>query len=193
MFDLNSLSPRTTAVLSLDCQNGILELLPESARILPAAASVLAAARAKGFPVIHVGLGFRPGHPEVDPGHPTFGRILQSGKFVIGTDSAAFAGGLGAKPEELVVHKHRVSAFSGNDLEMILRSKGINHLVLFGIATSGIVLSTVREASDKDFRSLVIEDCCYDADEEVHRVLMTKVFLRQAGVVKADAFVKALA
>lgn len=192
MFDLNSLNPRTTAILSLDCQNGILEFVPGSDRILPAAASVLAAARKKGFPIIHVGLGFRPGYPEMDPGHPTFGRILQSGKFLLGSDSAAFAGGLGVKPEELVVHKHRVSAFSGNDLEMILRSKGLNHLVLFGIATSGIVLSTLRDASDKDFRCLVIEDCCFDGDEEVHRVLTKKVFLRQAGVVTSDAFVKAL-
>lgn len=192
MFDLNSLDPRNTAVLSLDCQNGILEFVPDSERILPSAARVLAAARKKGFPILHVGLCFRPGYPEVDPGHPTFGRILQSGKFLAGSDSAALAAGLGARADEIFVHKHRVSAFSGNELEMILRSKGITHLVLFGIATSGIVLSTVREASDKDFRCLVIEDCCFDGDEEVHRVLTKKVFVRQAGVVTSDEFVRAL-
>ena len=192
MFELSQLNPKTTAILPLDCQNGVLELLKGSDRIIPAAAKALSAAHERGYRVIHVGLGFRAGYPEVDPAHPTFGMVRQMGKFIIGTDSAAFPASLGARPEDLVVHKHRVSAFSGNDLEMILRSQGLSQLVLFGIATSGIVLSTVREAADKDFRCMVLEDCCFDGDEEVHRVLTQKVFARQAKVVTAEAFAGAL-
>ena len=78
--------------------------------------------------------------------------------------------------------KRRVSAFSGSDLEVVLRSLGVSHLVLTGIATSGVVLSTTREAADKDYRITVLADCCADRDEEVHRVLTTKVFPRQADV-----------
>ena len=89
-------------------------------------------------------------------------------------------------PEEITVYKHRVSAFSGNDLQMILRSQSITQLVLFGIATSGIVLSTLRQASDLDYRCVVVKDCCFDGDEEVHRVLTEKVFAKQATVVGAD-------
>jgi len=59
-------------------------------------------------------------------------------------------------------------------------------MVLAGIATSGVVLSTLREAADKDYRITVLSDGCADADEEVHRVLTTKVFLRQADVMTVD-------
>jgi nicotinamidase-related amidase len=64
--------------------------------------------------------------------------------------------------------------------------------MLAGIATSGVVLSTVRHAADADYRLVVVEDCCADRDAEVHRVLTEKVFVRQATVVKADAVVVAL-
>jgi nicotinamidase-related amidase len=65
---------------------------------------------------------------------------------------------------------------------MVLRAGGIDHLVLTGIATSGVVLSTLREAADRDFRLTVLADACSDGDEEVHRVLTEKVFPRQAEV-----------
>ena len=57
--------------------------------------------------------------------------------------------------------------------------------MLSGIATSGVVLSTLREAADKDYAITILSDCCADRDEEVHRVLTTKVFARQAEVMKA--------
>ena len=62
----------------------------------------------------------------------------------------------------------------------------IQHLILTGIATSGVVLSTVREAADKDYCITVLADCCADADEEVHRVLTTKVFPRQTDVLALE-------
>jgi nicotinamidase-related amidase len=67
----------------------------------------------------------------------------------------------------------------------VLRSHDIDTLVLCGIATSGVVLSTVREGADRDYRLIVLEDLCLDADEEVHRVLTQKVFPRQADVVNS--------
>jgi isochorismate hydrolase len=69
----------------------------------------------------------------------------------------------------------------------------VTRLVLLGIATSGVVLSTVRWAADADYEIIVLEDCRADADEEVHRVLMQKVFPRQATVVQAQEFLQALA
>jgi nicotinamidase-related amidase len=95
--------------------------------------------------------------------------------------------------EDVVVTKHRVSAFAGTDLDMILRANHIETLVLAGIATSGVVLSTVRHAADADYRIIIVEDCCADRDPEVHRVLTEKVFARQTTVVKAQAALAALA
>ncbi len=66
-------------------------------------------------------------------------------------------------------------------------------MILTGIATSGVVLSTLRDAADQDYRMVVIGDCCADADPEVHRVLTEKVFPRQADVIRLDDFLKSLA
>jgi nicotinamidase-related amidase len=79
-----------------------------------------------------------------------------------------------------------VSAFAGSDLEVVLRAQGIEHIVLAGIAVSGVVLSTLREAADKDYEITVLSDCCFDSDEEVSRVLMEKVFTKQANVVTGN-------
>jgi nicotinamidase-related amidase len=119
-----------------------------------------------------------------------FAMVRQNDLFIIGTESAAFHEAIAPKPDEITIVKHRVSAFSGNDLEMILRSQSITHLVFFGIATCGIALSTLRQASDLDFRCVVVKDCCFDGDEEVHRVLTEKVFARQASVVGADDLIQ---
>ncbi|MDQ2864223.1 MAG: cysteine hydrolase, partial [Bacteroidota bacterium] len=86
---------------------------------------------------------------------------------------------------DIVVTKRRVSAFTGSDLEVVLRSQHIQHIILAGVATSGVVLSTLREAAE-DYRITVLSDCCADADAEVHRVLTTKVFPRQADVLSIE-------
>ena len=64
--------------------------------------------------------------------------------------------------------------------------------MLAGIATSGVVLSTLRQAADLDFQITVLADGCADADPEVHRVLTEKVFPRQADVVTVDAWTRTL-
>jgi nicotinamidase-related amidase len=90
----------------------------------------------------------------------------------------------------VIIDKRRVSAFSGSDLEVLLRANSIEHIILTGFATSGVVLSTLREAADKDYQITVLHDCCGDRDEEVHRVLTTKVFPRQAEVLSVEEWVK---
>jgi nicotinamidase-related amidase len=87
-------------------------------------------------------------------------------------------------PGDVVVSKRRVSAFAGSDLDVVLQAGGVDSLVLAGIATSGVVLSTLRQAADLDYRLTVLADGCLDADPEVHRVLLEKVFPRQADVVR---------
>jgi nicotinamidase-related amidase len=81
-------------------------------------------------------------------------------------------------PTDIVVTKHRVSAFAGTDLEMILRARDVDTLVLFGIATSGVELSTLLHASDADFRIVVIRDCCADVDPDLHACLLNSLFPR---------------
>lgn len=182
------LDPKTTALLTLDLQAGILGMVPGADAVLAAAARAVETGRRRGFRIIHVGLGFSEGHPELpDTGESRLQRLKQDNLFVKGTPSAEFHPSI-ARPGDLVVYKQRVGAFSENDLHLILRARAVTHLVLFGVATSGIVLSTLRRAFDLDFRSVVVKDACFDRDPEVHRVLTEKVFPAQATVVTVDAF-----
>jgi nicotinamidase-related amidase len=71
---------------------------------------------------------------------------------------------------------------------MILRAKDIELLFLFGIATSGVVLSTLLHASDIDYRLAVIKDCCADLDPQVHACLIDKIFPVKALVIPASDF-----
>src|SRR5262249_52241392 len=95
------------------------------------------------------------------------------------------------RSDDIVVRKTRVGAFSTTDLDDQLRAGGMDALVRGGIATSGVVLSPVRDAADRDYRVIVVEDLCVDFDPEVHEVLTGKVFPRQARVVSsADLLVR---
>ena len=75
---------------------------------------------------------------------------------------------------------------------MILRAGGVDTLVLFGIATSGVVLSTLLEACDSDYRLVVIADCCADFDADLHTCLVERLFPRRADVITASAFAEVL-
>ncbi len=144
----------------------------------------LAAARASGVKVIFVKVGFRDGYPEI--GEET--RVLFRGKGGR-AGSAAHRRGLLEEfvPQdgEPVIDKQapRFSAFAGSGLELVLRAHDIRDLVLAGVSTGGVVLSTLRQAFDMAYRMTVLSDGCFDPDAEVHDVLMRKIFPRQAKVV----------
>jgi nicotinamidase-related amidase len=160
--------------------------------LLQRAARVVDAARNVGVPVIYVVVQFRAGYPEVgDRG--IFKAVRTMNRLVEGSAGAAIHTAIAAQPGDVVVTKRRVSAFSGSDLEHVLRSSGRTHLVLLGITTSGVVLSTVRAAADLDYDMHVVADCCVDRDPAVHQLLVEKVFATMAPSTTADEVVAALA
>jgi nicotinamidase-related amidase len=187
-----SLEPQRTALLVMDLQTDVLPRFGDKAApLLARTAELIASARRASVPVIYIVVGFRPGYPEVSPNNQTFAPIAQSGRF-IGTAAADVAAQVRPIDGDVVVVKHRVGAFAGTDLDMVLRAQGRDALVLGGVATSGVVLSTVRAGSDADYRLVVAKDACADLDDEVHHVLMDKVFPRQASVVSSAEVVAAL-
>jgi nicotinamidase-related amidase len=189
-----SFDPARTAVLSMDNQAGIVaSYAKDQESLLARGASVLARARRLAMCVIHIQVGFRPGMPEVSARNLLFGAIKNSSRHqkLFEGQLAAIHPGLAPQKDDIFITKHRVSAFRGTDLELILRAKDIDTLVLFGIATSGVVLSTLLEASDLDYRLVVIKDCCVDGDAELHNNLMDKVFARRATLATASEFLAA--
>ena len=179
-----------TALLIMDVQPEIVARVGDSG-LTERLARAAAAARAAGVRVIYVKVGFREGYPEISPRSATFSRIAELGGFVEGVSSEIHPA-VAPRPGDVVVTKRRVSAFAGSDLDVVLRAGGIEALVLSGIATSGVVLSTLRQAADLDFSLAVLSDGCVDGDEEVHRVLCDKVFPRQAQVVTIAEWVDGL-
>jgi len=182
------------ALLIMDMQNGIVERFAESAEpLLETLSSALEAARVHGVTVIFVRVAFREGVPEVSARNKSFSALVGSLSMDETSHSTQIHDRLAPRSGELLITKRRVSAFAGSDLDVVLRSKDIDSLVLCGIATSGVVLSTLRQAADLDFVLTVLSDGCADADSEVHRVLTEKVFARQATVLTTPGWIGQLA
>jgi len=178
---------QNTALLVMDMQIAMVGMLPAGNETPGKIAIAIAFARTNNVPVIYVVVGFRPGMPEVSPNNKGF----SASKARLGNGNndeiMKIADAVAPLPGEIIVTKRRYSAFTGSDLD--LRAQGIQHLVLTGISTSGVVLSTLREAIDKDYRITLLSDGCADADAEVHHVLTTKVFLRNADVITVDEWI----
>jgi nicotinamidase-related amidase len=179
-----------TALLVMDIQEEIVARFGDDAKLLERLRTAIEAARAHGVLVIYVKVQFRPGYPEINPRNQTFSLLAESGG--LSGAGARVHSAVEPQPGDVEVIKKRVSAFAGSDLQVILRSNDIRHLVLTGIATSGVVLSTLRQAADMDYELTVLSDGCADLDPEVHRVLLEKVFPRQATVTDVDAWASGL-
>lgn len=178
----------------MDVQPGIVEALgSESEAYLSRVQSVVDAARKKRIKVIFVVVRFRKGYPEVSASNKSFSAIKERySKTPLDEEAETTQPVIKPIGDELVIAKKRVSAFAGSDLDMILRAQNIKKIILCGIATSGVVLSTIRYAADMDFELCVLADCCADSDPEVNKVLIEKVFPRQAEVVPIQYWIDSL-
>lgn len=178
------------ALLVMDVQRMIVDRYPDP-DYLPRLRKAIETARTNGVRVIYVTVGFRPGAPEISPRNKLFGRLAGVTLPAAAAQANEIHPDVAPEPGDILVTKRRVSAFAGSDLDMVLRANDIDHLVLTGIATSGVVLSTLRQAADLDFTLTVLSDGCLDNDPEVQRVLTEKVFPMQADVTTVADWVDA--
>ena len=175
-MDKNEKNHRT-ALLVMDIQNAITAHIQNPENLLSNINKAVKAAHESGVKVIYVRLGFREGHPEIDSRHPRFGALKESKiMFTESHEGTSFHPDITLEANDIVVVKKRVSAFAGSDLDIILRAHRIEFLILSGISTTGVVLGTLREAADKDYRVTVLTDACADPDPEVHEFLVNKIF-----------------
>jgi nicotinamidase-related amidase len=180
--------PRT-ALLAMDLQRSHLARIPTD--YLPRAVHALDTARAAGVPVIHVVLRLRPGHLDAHPRNKIFGS-LPTNLYTADDPGAAIHPDVAPAEGEIVVHKNRVSAFAGNNLQQILAVQDIDHLVLAGIATGGIVLSTALQAADLDYHVTVLSDACADPNPALHQTLLTAVLSRRGEVATVEEWAHTL-
>ncbi|MFE7617236.1 cysteine hydrolase family protein [Streptomyces sp. NPDC057496] len=182
----------SSALLVMDVQRDVVDIADDGSGYVPRLRRAIDAARAADIPVIYVVIALRPGFPEVSPRNRALTAVARAGLHVEGDPGTGIHPGIAPLPGEVVVTKRRASAFSGSDLDVVLRARGIDSLVLTGIATSAVVLHTLCQANDLDFGLTVLGDACLDLDPEVHRFLTEKLFPQWADVVTVDDWVTAV-
>lgn len=180
-----ALDPARTALLVMDYQAGVLARLPDADALLTRAAGALAMTRELHATVAYVRVAFTDADLAALPPTSAMAARLAAGGNAFHDDAPAtqIHDRVAPQPGDVAVRKTRVGAFSTTDLDDRLRVRGIDTLLLAGVSTSGVVLSTVRDAADRDYRILVLSDLCADPDPEVHAVLTERVFPRQADVL----------
>jgi nicotinamidase-related amidase len=177
-----TLDPQRTALVLMDFQEGVIGSLPNRDELLDRAATAIATARACGGTVAYVRVALDDADFAAVPEHNKNFSALRgrAASFGPGDFSTAVPEPIAPQPQDIVVRKTRVGAFSTTDLDDQLRRRGIDTLLLGGIATSGVVLSTVRDAADRDYRLILLTDLCADRDPEVHDILVGRVLPKQA-------------
>jgi nicotinamidase-related amidase len=158
-------------------------------KVVPPLADLIAAARAAGIMVIHTREGHQPDLSDCPPaklnrGAPSkrigdegkYGRILIRGEY--GHD---IIDDLAPLPGEVVLDKPGKGSFYATDLELMLRNGGIQSLIVTGVTTEVCVHTTVREANDRGYECLVLEDCCGSYFPEFHEVAL-RMIAAQGGI-----------
>src|SRR5882757_5667195 len=171
----------------MDFQPAILASIGDGETLLARAQVALSWARSERVRVVYVRVAFTPDDFAAIPTHnKTFAAVAEHKLLADGSPGSEIHDSLDVRDEDIVVRKTRFGAFSTTDLYATLHSQGIDTLVVAGISTSGVVLSTLRDAADEDYRLYVLADATADPDPEVHRVLTEKVFPHQADVINTD-------
>src|SRR6516164_2835080 len=153
--------PERTALVNVDMQNCFVQGSPFSAPdgllVLDRINRLAAACRAAGILVIHASHVLRPDGSnagvlsEIAP-------IVEQGIINKGSESAALHKGLMVDPRDILLEKPRFGAFHSTDLELLLRSRGIDTIIVTGIATNVCCETTAREATVRDFRVFFLSD-----------------------------------
>ncbi|WP_369387491.1 cysteine hydrolase family protein [Streptomyces sp. CG1] len=181
-----TLDPTRTALLVMDYQPAILALLPEGDgnALLGRVEGAIAGVRANGGTIAYVRVGFTEADWDAIPAiNKSFAPLAQHRVMHHEDPATAIHERLDPQDGDIIVRKTRYGGMSTTDLDRQLRERGITTLVVSGISTSGVVLSTVIDAADRDYQLYVLSDGVADPDTEVHNGLLHQVFPSRAHIV----------
>lgn len=174
-----AVTPARTALLNVDMQNFfVLELHPESPlglRTLERINRLADACRAAGILVIHVAHVLEPDGSNAGILADIYPAVRSEGFLNRGTTSAALHQGVVVEPGDILLEKPRYGAFHGTDLEMILRARGIDTVIIAGTGTDVCCDTTAREAHSRDFRVLFLSDGTFTHPPEAHQATLTTI------------------
>ena len=146
--------------------------------IIPNVNAVISAARGAGCTIIHTRQGYRADRADMTP-YETWRRRRSGldGTEVLLRSSPGYAivPEIDVRPDDIIVDKTANGAFTHTDLEHVLRARGITHLLFSGCTTDVCVHTTLREAQDRNFQNLLIEDACASGDQYAHQAAIHMV------------------
>ena len=162
-----------------------LDRIKDADALLARAARAIDLVRDRGGQIGYVRVAFEDAdYAAIPPTSMMGARVAAAGRaFHADSPMTAIDARIAPQPGDVVVRKTRVGAFSTTDLDDQLRQRGIDTLLLAGLSTSGVLLSTVRDAHDRDYRVFVVADLSADPEPEVHDFLTQRIFPRQAHVI----------
>lgn len=200
-----AIDPKTTAVVLIEFQNdfttpgGVLhdavaELMGKT-NMLANTHDVVTAAREAGVPVMHVPIGFAQGFGELtDQPYGVLKGIVDGQAFVKGSWGAAIVEQLAPTDEDVVIEgKRGPDAFASTNLDFILRSKGIDTIVLSGFLTNCCVESTMRSGYENGYQVITLTDCVVATSVEEHENALKYDYPMFSQPMTAEELVKELA
>jgi nicotinamidase-related amidase len=180
-----AIDPERTALLVMDFQSGVLDRLPEAESLLARTAAAISYVRGRGGHVGYVRVAFEDADLAAIPPTSVMGSLVAARGRALHASSptTAIHEQVAPEPDDIIVRKTRVGAFATTNLDNQLRQRGIDNLLLAGVSTSGVLLSTVRDAADRDYQVFVVADLSADPEPDVHEFLTERIFPRQARVI----------
>jgi nicotinamidase-related amidase len=176
--------PSQCALVIMDYQPTVLDLVSDGDKLIGHANEAIDVVRRHGITVGFVRIAFEDDDYAIVPATNTsFAAVAGARQLHVSSAAMALHPDLTVRPGDIVVRKTRVGAFSTTNLDEQLTNLGVTTLILAGLTTSGVVLSTVRDAADRDYRLILLSDCISDPRQEAHTVLMEQVFPGQADVI----------
>jgi ureidoacrylate peracid hydrolase len=204
MYRVEHIDPRTTALIVVDMQNdfvapGAPMQSPAGLSMVPTLERALACCREHGIPIIYTAHVHRPSG--VDQGLLAHAPAVGCGDaLVAGSPGAAIFPEIAPRDDEIVIPKHRFSAFYGTDLEIILRGLGVTTVVITGVTTENCCHATARDAFFRDFQVVFLSDATATGDypdlgygglsaDEVHRATLVILARDTADVMTTESFI----
>ncbi|MGQ4514556.1 isochorismatase family protein [Streptomyces sp. DW26H14] len=181
---LPAIDPRRTALLAMDFQNGIAGMIPDVGTLIERVKGAISALRAAGGTIGYVRVAFTEDDwAAVPETNKTFSGVAAA-KMMHHEDAITqIDERIAPEDGDIVVRKIRFGGISTTDLHQQLTDRGIDTVILTGISTSGVVLSTLIDAADRDYRVIVLSDGVADPAAQVNEVLLNEVFPSRAHVI----------
>lgn len=159
-----------------------------SREVIARTAMAIAKARRQGIAVAYVRVAFADDHREANRNSQVFGPIASNGILKKDAWGGAVHDDLAPQVHEWDIVKHRVSPFYATRLEVLLRHEGIERIYCSGVSTQAVVQATVRDAHDRDFDVVVLEDCCASPSAQEHDNSMASIARFCTSINSVNAF-----